>query len=179
MINLPGVKADETKDRVGRPTLYRSEYDSEALALCEQGATNAQLAEWFEVSERTVNLWQVTHPSFGKACKVGKSEADDKVEASFHQLARGFWYTEQQAIKVKTGQHSEEVQIVDVERYSPPNPAAGAKWLAVRRGYSETQRVEHSGAIKTSAIDLTGLTDDQLSKYMAFMESVTTKESET
>jgi transposase len=175
MMNLPGVTPEKHRDNLGRPTLYRPEYDAQAEKLCELGATNRDLAEFFDVSERTVEEWQVRIESFAVASRVGKIHADEKVKVSAYKLAKGYTYIEQQAIKVRDGPNKERIEIVEVERHVPPNAMMQAKWLAVRgnKEFAETQRVEHSGAIKTDSIDLKGLTDDQLSKYMAFMESVT------
>lgn len=172
MKDLPGV---------GRPTDYRPEYDVQALDLCELGATDQDLAAHFGVTVNTIANWRHRNESFAIASRVGKQHADEEVKRSAFMLAKGYTYTEKQAIKIKVGPHLERVEIVEVERVMPPNAMMQAKWLAVRgnKEFAEVQKLEHSGAIKTSAIDLTTLTDDQLSKYMAFMESVTTQETET
>ncbi len=48
----------------GRPTKYKAEYAEQAAKLCKLGATDAQLADFFEVSVSTVNLWKVEHREF-------------------------------------------------------------------------------------------------------------------
>lgn len=173
-MNLPGVKPAESRCDLGRPTLYRPEYDAQAAKLCELGATNKDLAEFFDVSERTIEEWQVRIESFAVASRVGKIHADEKVKVSAYKLAKGYTYVEQQAIKVKTGPHSEEVKIVEVERHVPPNAMMQAKWLAVRgnKEFAEKTHVEHSGKIETQPLDLKGLTDEQLARYLAFVESM-------
>lgn len=173
MLNLPGVQAVEKprRDDVGRPTDYRAEYAVTARKLCELGATDKDLAECFGVSERTIHKWRVSIEEFAIASRVGKVHADEKVKRAFFKVAEGYEYDEE--FITKDGR--KDVRRVVV----PPNPSAIVKWLSARTPeFRETQRVEHSGSVKTDSIDLKGLTDDQLSKYMAFMESVTKQETD-
>lgn len=180
MMNLPGVTAEPAlrRDQVGRPTDYRPEYADQALHLCEMGATDQQLADFFDVSLRTIQNWRIANEPFAIASRVGKKHADEEVKRSAFMLSRGYYVKEQQAIKVKDGPHSERVEVVEVDKYVPPNAMLQAKWMAVRgdKEFAETQRVEHSGEIKTNKIDLSKLDDTQLSAYMAFMEAMKPKD---
>lgn len=72
----------------GRPTKYKKEYDKQAEKLCLLGATDAQLADFFEVAESTLYLWKKEHKSFSEALKA-KSFSDDAVERSLYQRAIG------------------------------------------------------------------------------------------
>lgn len=47
----------KTKHAGGRPSKYREEYADQARKLCLLGATDADLASFFEVNEDTVNEW--------------------------------------------------------------------------------------------------------------------------
>lgn len=176
-MSLPGVTVPaevEHRDNLGRPTKYRPEYDAQAAKLCELGATNRDLAEFFDVSERTIEEWQVRIESFAIASRVGKIHADEKVKVSAYKLAKGYSYIEQQAIKVKDGPNRERVEIVEVEKHVPPNPMMQAKWLAVRgnKEFAETQRIEHSGSIAKTDIDLSKLTDAELDAYKIVLEAM-------
>lgn len=156
MIDLPGVKHT---DDVGRPTDYRPEYDAQAEKLCYLGATNADLAEFFGVSERTINRWRISNESFAIASRVGREHADEQVKISFYKLATGYEYDEEYVDK----QGLKQTRRVVV----PPNAMAAAKWLVVRgkKEFAETQRLEHSGKIETSALDFSGWTADELKAY--------------
>ena len=44
--------------RVGRPTDYKPEYCEQATKLCKLGATDAELGDFFEVTEQTINNWK-------------------------------------------------------------------------------------------------------------------------
>jgi len=51
-------------DNKGRPTKYKPEYDAQALKLCRLGATDEQLADFFNTTFQTINNWKKAHPSF-------------------------------------------------------------------------------------------------------------------
>jgi hypothetical protein len=48
----------------GRPTLYRRELCELARNYCLLGATNADLAGFFDVTTRTIDNWIAAHPEF-------------------------------------------------------------------------------------------------------------------
>lgn len=180
MINLPGVQPEQHRDDLGRPTDYRPEYDAQAKKLCEFGATDDQLAEFFGVTRRTIANWRIANESFAVACRIGKQHTDEEVKRSALMVARGFTYTEQQAIKVKEPGGGERVEIVEVERVQPPNAMMQAKWLAVRgdKEFAETQRIEHSGEVK-QGLDITSMTVLQREAYRKFLEAMQDEESDS
>ena len=59
----------------GRPTKYKPEYATQAAKLCALGATDAQLADFFDVAISTITLWKVQHPEFSASIKLPKAEA--------------------------------------------------------------------------------------------------------
>lgn len=117
---------------MARPTKYKAEYAEQARKLCLLGATDAELAAFFEVSERTLNDWKKRHKEFLQSLKAGKRIADAEVADKLHQRATGYRWTEQQAIKVKKDQYQEEVEIVEVEKEVPPDPTSMIFWLKNR-----------------------------------------------
>ncbi|MBL3206262.1 terminase, partial [Klebsiella pneumoniae] len=42
---------------MGRPSKYKPEFAEQAKKLAVLGATDAQMADFFEVSVSTINLW--------------------------------------------------------------------------------------------------------------------------
>lgn len=166
MSHLPGVKPIEHRDDLGRPTDYRPEYDAQAAKLCELGATNADLAEFFDVSERTIERWQTRNESFAIATRVGKDHADEKVKIAFYRIAKGYEYDEEYIDK--RGEKRTRRVVV------PPNAMAASKWLAVRgnKEFAEKTQIEHSGKIASAPLDLSSLTDEQLAAYMTFIETL-------
>ena len=81
----------------GRPPKYEKSMAKQAAKLCLLGATDADLADFFEVSVRTIERWQSQHAEFCRAVKVAKEEANDRVERSLYQKAVGF---QREAVKI-------------------------------------------------------------------------------
>jgi transposase len=46
------------KSKGGRPSSYKDEYAMQALKLTLLGATDKELADFFEVKESTINRWK-------------------------------------------------------------------------------------------------------------------------
>lgn len=151
----------------GRPSKFQPEFIGQAAKLCALGATDVQLAEFFDVAVSTVALWKVQHSEFSDAIRVPKAVADERVAQSLYMRATGYVYTEQQAFKVRTSATEEAIEVVEVQRLVPPETTAMIFWLKNRQPAQWRDRVEHTGAeggpIETSTkIDLTGVPLDQL-----------------
>jgi hypothetical protein len=112
----------------GRPTDYKPIYATQARKLCKLGATNQDLAEFFEVAVSTIYLWAVTHKEFSESLKIAKGEYDDRVERALAMSAIGYACPE-------TKVHVVDGRIVktDVIKHYPPHPGAAKIWLANRR----------------------------------------------
>src|SRR5690554_6233051 len=103
----------------GRPTKYKAEFAEQARKLCLLGATDADLAEFFEVSEQTVNTWKKAHPKFLESIKKGKVLADAEVAARLYERATGYSHPE-----VKVFQNAGEIITHEVEKHYPPDTTA-------------------------------------------------------
>ena len=125
----------------GRPSKYKPEYDDLAYRYCLLGATDKQLAEFFDVTEQTVNNWKRSQPSFFESLKKGKHVADAIVAEALYKRATGFRWIEDQAFKVKTisyneqgrREEQEDIEVVQLEKAVPPDTAAAFIWLKNRR----------------------------------------------
>lgn len=128
---------------MARPTKYKPEYAKQAAQLCKLGATDAQLADFFEVTVSTVSLWKVQHKEFSEALKVAKDEADAKVEQSLFRRAMGFECDETD-IRVIGG----KVVQTPMRKIYPPDTTAAIFWLKNRKPeqWRETKAVELTGA---------------------------------
>lgn len=148
----------------GRQSSYKPENAKQAGKLCELGATDAELADFFEVSVRQVHRWKIIYPEFAEALKVGKDIVDDKVERSLLELASGYRYTEVQAIKVRVAKDTDQIEMVEVERVCPPNVTAQIFWLKNRRPdqWRDVHKVEHGRAGEFDA-----MSDDKLNEHIA------------
>lgn len=113
----------------GRPSKYKPEYAEKARKLCEQGCTNREVAEFFQVDESTIRNWSHEHVEFFQALKLGKAASDDRVEQSLFRRAVGY---EHDATKILLTKEGDVITENYVEHY-PPDTTACIFWLKNRR----------------------------------------------
>jgi hypothetical protein len=87
-----GIKVEEMAG--GRPTDYKTEYAEQTYKLCLLGATDKELANFFDVVESTINLWKQEHSEFSESIKRGKFQADANVADRLYQRATGYEHPE-------------------------------------------------------------------------------------
>jgi hypothetical protein len=104
----------------GRPSLYKPEYATQVLKFCLLGATDKEIADFFNVAESTVNKWKLEHPEFSESIKKGKLEADANVASSLYNRAIGFTKKGCEEIFMYKG----EVVRAIVTKYFPPDVTA-------------------------------------------------------
>jgi hypothetical protein len=124
---------------VGRPTKYKIEYAEQAVKLSEMGATDAQLADFFEVDVSSISLWKVKHPEFKMALTLGKDVADEGVERSLYQRAMGYEYDDVD-IRVIEG----KIVQTPIRRRVPPDTSAMIFWLKNRKKSEWRDKVEQA-----------------------------------
>jgi hypothetical protein len=127
----------------GRPTEYRDEYAAQAVKLCEFGATDQELADFFEVDVRTIYRWKHDHAEFCQALKAGKDVADERVERSLYQKAIGY---EQDEVKIFMPSGAEEPVYAPFRAKVAPDTTAAIFWLKNRRSaaWRDKTEVEHN-----------------------------------
>lgn len=125
----------------GRQSGYTPDLDDLARRFCLlTNATDELLAEFLGISKSTLTNWKQAHPSFLAAIRAGKEEADMAIAESVAFAATGGMIEEEQAVKVRakdpaSGRIVEDVRIVPVRRYVPPNVQAQRMWLMNRSRY--------------------------------------------
>lgn len=112
---------------VGRPSKYKPEFAIQAKKLCDLGATDAQLADFFEVAVSTIALWKNVNQDFSDALKLQKAIADERVVQSLYQRAVGYEHDEVD-IRVVKG----ELLITPIRKHYPPDTVACIFWLKNR-----------------------------------------------
>lgn len=139
---------------MARPTKYKAEFAEQARKLCLLGATDESLAEFFGVSESTINKWKLDHSAFSESIKAGKDLADAEVANKLFNRATGYEHPEDDIRSV----NGEIVITPTVKRY-PPDSTAAIFWLKNRQKahWRDKQDVEHSGSISYEQ-----MTDEQL-----------------
>jgi hypothetical protein len=151
--------ADETKNPVGRPTLYKQEYHCETVRkLCLIGLTDKQIADFFDISQVTLDTWKREHPEFLMSIKAGKEIADAEVGAALYQRAIGYSCPD-----IVTASYLGEITIEKVTKHYPPDTIAGMFWLKNRQPekFRDRHEIEHSGTI-SKVDELLGKVDEQM-----------------
>lgn len=118
----------------GRPTDYKEEYNLQAEKLCKLGATDKELADFFEVTEQTINNWKNDHEGFFESLKKGKHLADAEVAERLYQRAMGYEHDSEEIKVVSVGQgEGSEIERVPVRKVYPPDTTAAIFWLKNRQ----------------------------------------------
>ncbi|MGW6120454.1 hypothetical protein ACWFRF_15535 [Nocardia sp. NPDC055165] len=129
----------------------------QARKLCLLGATDEELADFFDVNVDTIYTWKNRHKIFSEAIKSGKASADADVADRLHQRATGFSWIENQPIKVKEVLYDngkrisekEHVEVVSVQKTVPPDSTAAIFWMKNRRkeNWRDRQEIKHEGGV--------------------------------
>ena len=125
-------QADESngKHPGGRPTEYRDAYADLARKLCLLlGATDRDLADFFDVDERTINRWKKVHPEFCQSIREGKLIADTNVVSRLYDRAVGM-----SIVKTHFSTYQGDVTAVEYLEQIPPDVKAQSLWLRNRQG---------------------------------------------
>lgn len=122
----------------GRPTDYREEYNDLAYKYCLLGATDDDLAKFFDVTDTTVNNWKKQYPKFLASIKSGREEADANVANRLYSRAMGYEHKD-----VYVTQYQGEPVIVPVTKHYPPDTAAAIFWLKNRQRAKWRDKQDH------------------------------------
>jgi len=154
----------------GRPTKYKEEYAEQAYKLCLLGATDKEIADFFGVTESTLNLWKKEYPEFSESLKNGKVVADAEVAASLYKRAKGYQYVE---TTYENGAITKSV----VKEVAPDTGAAMA-WLKNRQKdrWRDRHEVDQTIANKDGkpfqvqhSVDLRKLSADELKQLESIL----------
>ena len=87
-----------------------------------------KLADFFNVTEQTINNWKLAREGFFESLKKGKLLADAKVASALYHRALGYEHEED-----KIFQFEGEPVIVPTIKHYPPDTTAAIFWLKNRR----------------------------------------------
>lgn len=113
---------------MGRPSKYRPEFAEQASKLCKLGATDRDIADFFKVSESTVNLWKLEHKEFSESLKIAKDEADARVEQSLYRKALGYSHD-----SFHVSNYMGDVTLTPIVEHCAPDTTACIFWLKNRK----------------------------------------------
>jgi hypothetical protein len=123
------IDSETPKHAGGRPSKFKQEYIEQAGKLCRLGATDADLADFFEVNITTIWRWRAASIEFCNIIQnVEKEFADNRVQRSLYQRACGYSYD-----AVKIFSTPQGIVQVPYREHVPPDVAACFIWLKNRR----------------------------------------------
>lgn len=126
----------------GRPSKFDGINQDKVRLLTLKGFTDKEMAEFFDVDERTWNRWKKAHEQFCQSLKDWKLEADTKVERSLYERALGYSHD---AVHISSSMGI--ITQTDIIKHYPPSEVACIFWLKNRQPgkWREKQEIEHSG----------------------------------
>lgn len=138
----------EKKRPIGRPTKYKPEYAEQARKLCLLGATDEEIANFFDVNVATINRWKNDFPEFCESIKKGKILADANIAERLYRRAMGYEAPDVD-IRVVEG----EIIETPLTKYYPPDTPAAIFWLKNRQRSKWRDKVDNevSGSISVHA----------------------------
>lgn len=145
---------------MGRPSSFKPEYTDQATKLAMLGATNEDLAAFFNVSVSTVGKWIAENGEFSDALKEGRAVADSRVARSLYERATGYQH---RAVKIFADPKTGAQKIIEYTERYPPDTTACIFWLKNRRPDLWRDRVQaemtgkDGGPIQTEDVSGTDL----------------------
>lgn len=158
----------KAKNKGGAPTRYKKEYDEQAYKLCLLGAVDSELADFFYVTEQTINNWKEAHPKFFESIKNGKDIANANVAASMYQKAVGYSHPED-----KIFNNNGEPMVVATTKHYPPDTQAGSLFLRNRTNVAGSIGLNWRDKTEqevTENVNITDLTDEELTRKIQQLE---------
>ncbi len=132
----------------GRSSMYDPSMNDQARKLALLGLTDKEMAEFFGVSESTLNNWKAEFPAFLVSLNEGKIVADANVADSLYRRAVGEVVFVEKRVKNSAG----EYEIIRLSQQVPADPDAAKLWLTNRRPaqWRDKQELEYSGSLELS-----------------------------
>ena len=124
----------------GRKTVYSPKMAAVARKCCERGMTDIEVADMLGIGLATLYRWKLENPAFSRVFKLGKAEADNRVERSLYSRAVGYDYLAEKAVMTRHGQKT-----MRYRAHIPSDTAAALWYLKNRRPdrWRDSFRHEH------------------------------------
>lgn len=121
----------------GRPSAYDTliaPHIEEIKEAVKAGATIAEIADAFDISESTIYKYKAEKKEFAEAFTHGRAKICIRVRAALLKKAEGFYYEEEKKVGKKDKDGENIILVEKYKRYSPPSETAAAMIL---RNYDE------------------------------------------
>lgn len=148
---------------MGRRSAYKEEFAQLAENYSLLGATDKEMAEFFGVTERTLNQWKKSHPEFLQSLKKGKSIADANVASKLYNRAIGYEF-EEKHFEIKQPKKDVPPELVEAKRikkHVPADTTAAIFWLKNRQPEKWRDKKEVDANVNLGD-ELEGLSNEQL-----------------
>lgn len=145
------VSKKKVGGKTGRPSKFDKIDKAQIEKLARKGWTDAEMADFHGVTDRTWDNWKKAHPEFFRSLKDWKAEADEKVERSLFERAAGYTHPEE-----KIFQHEGRVVRAETTKHYPPDSTAMIFWLKNRRPEDWRDKHEVSHPIDEAGLDEVG-----------------------
>lgn len=138
-MSAPKGNLNARGNKGGRKSSYKPIYANIAGVMSQLGATQADLAAAFKVSETALSGWKRSKPAFLEALKQGQEVADAKVVKSLYQRALGYEHPE-----IKVFCNKGDIVTHEITRYYPPDSTSCIFWLKNRnpKEWKDAQVIE-------------------------------------
>jgi hypothetical protein len=90
--------------------------------------TDIEVADTLGIGLATLYRWKLDHPAFSRVFKLGKAEADNRVERSLYSRAIGYDYIAEKPAMTRHGQKT-----MRYRKHIPPDTTAALWYLKNRR----------------------------------------------
>lgn len=143
-----------------------------------EGSTDEDIYTMLGVNKDTFYKWKREKLEFAEALKKGREVANGELLNSAFKQATGFYQKVVKPMRVKVDQFTEEIEMVEVEEFIPPNNTMAIFMLKNRmpHKYKDKQQIEHSGVVGT--MDLSYMEDDELEAELKRLERLNNGGSE-
>jgi hypothetical protein len=135
----------------GRPTKFKKGFIKQAEKLCKLGATDKDLAGFFEVCEDTINEWKIRYKAFSESLYRGKDYYDSQlIENALKSRAIGYSHQEIKFF-AHEGIVTDQREII---KHYPPDTKAIELWLNNRNSdrWQNKQKVDFDGELTINAV---------------------------
>lgn len=122
------MAAKKKPSKGGRPSSYKSEYVEQAKKLARLGATDKEMADFFNVAESTFHKWKLDHLEFSESLKKGKLLSDANVANALYHRAIGYEHED-----THFSAYEGNVTATTYTKHYPPDTAAAFIWLKNRQ----------------------------------------------
>lgn len=122
------------KNKCGRPSKFDAINKEQVRTLVVKGFTDKEIADFFDINQDTFYEWKKKHPGFSDALKDWKFEADNVVERSLFERAKGYRTKYKKNFVVSDGKDAgSHIEQAEEEVVFPPDATSCIFWLKNRR----------------------------------------------